>query len=357
MKKRAAAKPDCIRGGCASWPVKASLRHQYTKKIGLLFRKPGFSAAAGADRADIQAAADKLYLTHQGLSRVIRSLEEELGVQLLVRSRRGCVPTAWGVRIYEDCKSLLAELAAKIASWKKPDTGEGEPVFVPVVAIPSACNYLTEHVFSSMKQAIPLVDVVLHEAVVYELSSFLQQGKAHVGVTAFSEGEAERLIMQYREMGFVSEPLMEDEYYVFISSRHPLASKASLTVQDCSTLKLATYSNQMLERNQLFQKKIFEVIGMTQYVYVNSRENIMQMVAQNLRVLCATRERMRQMEAKQATVEERIEEIRLVNRAKWLLIECLGMTEPEAHRYIEKQSMDQRISKREVAESVIRTYK
>ena len=231
-------------------------------------------------------AAQKLNITQPALTNAIRSLEEELGVQLLVRSRRGCVPTAWGVRIYEDCKSLLAELAAKIASWKKPDTGEGEPVFVPVVAIPSACNYLTEHVFSSMKQAIPLVDVVLHEAVVYELSSFLQQGKAHVGVTAFSEGEAERLIMQYREMGFVSEPLMEDEYYVFISSRHPLASKASLTVQDCSTLKLATYSNQMLERNQLFQKKIFEVIGMTQYVYVNSRENIMQMVAQNKAAGC-----------------------------------------------------------------------
>ncbi|WP_295638572.1 LysR family transcriptional regulator [uncultured Mailhella sp.] len=231
-------------------------------------------------------AAQKLNITQPALTNAIRSLEEELGVQLLVRSRRGCVPTAWGVRIYEDCKSLLAELAAKIASWKKPDTGEGEPVFVPVVAIPSACNYLTEHVFSSMKQAIPLVDVVLHEAVVYELSSFLQQGKAHVGVTAFSEGEAETLIMQYREMGFVSEPLMEDEYYVFISSRHPLASKASLTVQDCSTLKLATYSNQMLERNQLFQKKIFEVIGMTQYVYVNSRENIMQMVAQNKAAGC-----------------------------------------------------------------------
>lgn len=65
---------------------------------------------------------------------------------------------------------------------------------------------------------------------------------------------------------------------------------------------------------------------------------------------------MRQMEAKQATVEEKIEEIRLVNRAKWLLIECLGMTEPEAHHYIEKQSMDRRISKREVAETVIKTY-
>ena len=88
-----------------------------------------------------------------------------------------------------------------------------------------------------------------------------------------------------------------------------------------------------------------------------SKPTNMQMVAQNLRILCATRERMRQMEAKQATVEEKIEEIRLVNRAKWLLIECLNMTEPEAHRYIEKQSMDLRISKREVAENIIKTYK
>ena len=88
-----------------------------------------------------------------------------------------------------------------------------------------------------------------------------------------------------------------------------------------------------------------------------SKPTNLQMVAQNLRILCATRERMRQMQARQATVEEKIEEIRLVNRAKWLLIECLSMTEPEAHRYIEKQSMDERISKREVAEDIIKTYK
>ena len=88
-----------------------------------------------------------------------------------------------------------------------------------------------------------------------------------------------------------------------------------------------------------------------------SKPTNMQMIAQNLRILCATRERMRQMQAKQATVEEKIEEIRLVNRAKWLLIECLNMTEPDAHRYIEKQSMDERISKREVAENIIKTYK
>ena len=111
----------------------------------------------------------------------------------------------------------------------------------------------------------------------------------------------------------------------------------------------------LMVKNDLFIDIYAKVISYG--VITLSKPTNLQMVAQNLRILCATRERLRQMEAKQATVEEKIEEMRLVNRAKWLLIECLGMTEPEAHRYIEKQSMDERISKREVAENIIKTYK
>ena len=110
----------------------------------------------------------------------------------------------------------------------------------------------------------------------------------------------------------------------------------------------------LLVKNDLFNDIYAKVVGYG--VITLSKPTNLQMVAQNLRILCATRERMRQMQARQATVEEKIEEIRLVNRAKWLLIECLSMTEPEAHRYIEKQSMDARISKREVAENIIKTY-
>ena len=109
----------------------------------------------------------------------------------------------------------------------------------------------------------------------------------------------------------------------------------------------------LMVKNDLFNDVYAKVIRYG--VITLAKPTNLQMVAQNLRILCATRERMRQMEAKQATVEEKIEEIRLVNRAKWLLIECLGMTEPEAHRYIEKQAMDERISKREAAENIIKT--
>ena len=82
-----------------------------------------------------------------------------------------------------------------------------------------------------------------------------------------------------------------------------------------------------------------------------------QLFTQSLRLLCGIRERLRGLEKKNATIEEKMEEIRLVNRAKWLLIGELNMTEQEAHRYIEKQAMDRCVTKRAVAEQILSTYK
>ena len=72
--------------------------------------------------------------------------------------------------------------------------------------------------------------------------------------------------------------------------------------------------------------------------------------------MSSARERLRKTENKTLSIEEKMEEIRTVNRAKWLLISELKMDEPDAHRYIEKQAMDRCISKREIAEEIIKTY-
>ena len=48
-----------------------------------------------------------------------------------------------------------------------------------------------------------------------------------------------------------------------------------------------------------------------------------------------------------------MEDIRLVARAKCLLIECCGMSEPEAQSYIEQQAMNRRCPKRDIAQGII----
>lgn len=91
-------------------------------------------------------------------------------------------------------------------------------------------------------------------------------------------------------------------------------------------------------------------------VFTISKPTSPAVLSQAIKWMAVTRERFRKIEKKTLTIEEKMEEIRLVNRAKWLLIDNLKMSEPDAHRYIEKQAMDRCISKREIAESIIKTY-
>lgn len=67
--------------------------------------------------------------------------------------------------------------------------------------------------------------------------------------------------------------------------------------------------------------------------------------------------RLGKFEEKTVTLEEKMSEIRIVNRAKWALIEACKMTEADAHRYIEKQAMDRCVTRREIAEGILQTYK
>jgi response regulator NasT len=75
-----------------------------------------------------------------------------------------------------------------------------------------------------------------------------------------------------------------------------------------------------------------------------------------LDVMCTVRERLRGVQKKTMTLEDKMAEIRQVNRAKWALIRACHMTEEEAHRYIQKQAMDLCVSKKEAAESILKTY-
>ena len=55
-------------------------------------------------------------------------------------------------------------------------------------------------------------------------------------------------------------------------------------------------------------------------------------------------------------LHKKLEEIRNVNRAKFALMQYLNFTEQQAHRYLEKQAMDLRVTKNEVALKVIKMY-
>lgn len=76
-------------------------------------------------------------------------------------------------------------------------------------------------------------------------------------------------------------------------------------------------------------------------------------ITQSLDYMRATRERLRRLEKKAVSLEEKMAEIRIVNRAKWMLIDSRQMSEADAHRYIEKQAMDHCVTRRVIAEQIL----
>ncbi len=77
---------------------------------------------------------------------------------------------------------------------------------------------------------------------------------------------------------------------------------------------------------------------------------------QALKLAGAVRNRIMGLRSENTKLQSKIEEIRLVDRAKCVLIQYLKMTEPQAHRYIEKQAMDLRVTRREIAQNILQTY-
>lgn len=83
------------------------------------------------------------------------------------------------------------------------------------------------------------------------------------------------------------------------------------------------------------------------------KPNSPQMFYMAVKMLASMTFRLEKLEEKNRSLQEKMADIRTVNKAKWLLIENKKMTESEAHHYIEKKSMDERLSRREAAERII----
>ena len=182
--------------------------------------------------------------------------------------------------------------------------------------------------------------VVSRSDKVSEVFGSLINGRFSVDVkNALSISEAKRMtLMQNFDIVVINAPLHDEtgiEFAVDLSS-------------DTATGVM------LLINNEYYEQVLDEV--MSYGVLTVSKPLSKQALYEAVNLLIATNSRLKKVEKKNAKLTAKMEEIRIVNHAKWVLIENLGLTEEEAHKIIEKQAMDTRQSKREVAETVLKTY-
>lgn len=171
------------------------------------------------------------------------------------------------------------------------------------------------------------------------LSSLLPESGFYPVVTVRSVGAAKRA---------AAERVFD---FIIINAPLPDEFGAEFAIEACSAKEAVVL---LFVKSELHGEIHSKVVS--HGVFTLPKPTSRQTIIQALGWMASARERLRKINIKTLSVEEKMAEIRLVNRAKWLLISQLNMDEPHAHRYIEKQAMDMCIPKRQVAEDIIKTY-
>lgn len=91
-------------------------------------------------------------------------------------------------------------------------------------------------------------------------------------------------------------------------------------------------------------------------VFTVSKPILADVFTQVLSFATAAKQRYQQYQVKNEKLLDKISEIKFVDRAKCLLIEHEYMSEAQAHKYIEKQAMNERMTRKSIAEQVIQKY-
>jgi DNA-binding transcriptional LysR family regulator len=135
---------------------------------------------AVAEELHFRRAAARLHVSQPPLSQQIARLEEELGVQLLARSRRRVELTPAGEAFLRDARVMLSELDVAVATARRIDTGQGGLLRVNFVG--SALLSIVPGIVQRFRRGRPEVEIELRERSTVEQLRALSAGVIDVGL-------------------------------------------------------------------------------------------------------------------------------------------------------------------------------
>lgn len=193
------------------WFIRARLK---TRQLLLL--------VALAEEGNIHRAAQVLNMTQPAASKLLKDLEEVLGVELFDRLPRGMRPTWYGESMIRHARMVLANLGQaydEITALKAGLFG-----YVGVGAITTPGIMLLPSAISKVKQDHPNLRVTLDIETSPLLMERLEQGKLDLVVG--------RLSTEHDKSAFRYEQLAEEPVCALVRNGHPLLSMAELSLRD-----------------------------------------------------------------------------------------------------------------------------
>ena len=181
---------------------------------------------------NLTEVANVLFTSQPGVSRQIRELEEELGVEIFERNgKRLTGLTDPGKGVLHIIERLLLE-AENLRQASQEYAGE-QTGTLSIATTHTQARYVLPQVVQGFRTAFPQVRIALQQSAPEHIAEWVMSGKADVGIA--TEG-----LSQFKDL--VSFPCYTCSHVVVVQQGHPLLSLGrALTLDDLAAHALITY--------------------------------------------------------------------------------------------------------------------
>lgn len=181
-----------------------------------------------AEKGTISEAAKALFISQPSLTNAIRELEKEMNITIFTRTNKGVVVSNEGDLFLSYARQVLEQ--ANLLEEKFLSVKENSPYF----------SVSCQHYSFAVEAFVDVIrefngdkyDFTLRETQTYEIIEDVRRLKSEIGILYTSSKNEEVIMKLIKKNGLQFEELFVAKPHVFISYKHPLADKDSLTLED-----------------------------------------------------------------------------------------------------------------------------
>jgi LysR family hydrogen peroxide-inducible transcriptional activator len=175
---------------------------------------------AVADERHFGRAAERSFVSQPSLSASIKNIEEELGVRIFERGKRGVTVTDVGSEIVAQARRTLEE-AARIKQVAKQGKNQLHGV-LRLGVIHTIAPYLLPPLVAALRKTAPEMPLDIEENMTANLDRLLKAGEIDVAILA----------LPYEGPGIEVEALYDEEFQVLVPAGHPFARRRAIPVDE-----------------------------------------------------------------------------------------------------------------------------
>ena len=181
-----------------------------------------------AETKSMNKAAAELFISQPALSSAIHELEEELQIEIFIRTQRGIIVTTEGENFLSYARQIV-----EMSEMLKERYASGENVS-------NKFSVSMQHYSFAVMAFVRIVkkigtnqfDFAVYETKTYEVIENVRDAKSELGILYINEFNQQVLNKLFRENQLVFVPLFDCDTYVYLKKGHPLSDNKVISMKD-----------------------------------------------------------------------------------------------------------------------------